>query len=110
VADGIIWNERELFVLLESEQGVVGRDLVRRALRVHAGAVQRCPVGSPESTGIKGYVGGTLRSSLTWELVSEGGGLSAKVGTNVEYAPFVELGTRYMKAQPYLVPALQEAT
>lgn len=110
MADGIIWNERELYVLLRSEQGAVGRDLVRRAIRVHAGAVQRCPVGSPETTHIKGYVGGTLRSSLTWELTQAAEGLSAKVGTNVEYAPFVELGTRYMKAQPYLVPALREAT
>ncbi len=66
----------------------------------------RCPVGTPESTHKRGYIGGRLRSSITWEVVSEGGDLSAKVGTNVEYAPYVELGTRYMRAQPYLVPAL----
>lgn len=32
--------------------------------------------------------------------------LSVKVGTPVEYAPFVELGTSKMAAQPYLRPAV----
>lgn len=105
--DGIVWNPRELYVLLESPDGDTGRDLMRRAIRVHSAAVTRCPVGTPESTHKRGYIGGRLRSSLTWEVVREAGNLSAKVGTNVEYAPFVELGTRYMRAQPYLVPALR---
>jgi phage gpG-like protein len=96
--DGIIWNESELYVLLESPQGATGRDLMSRAIRVHSAAVSRCAVDT-----------GRLRSSITWEVVSEGGELSAKVGTNVEYGPFVELGTRYMRAQPYLVPALSAA-
>lgn len=30
------------------------------------------------------------------------------VGTNVEYAPYVEYGTKRMKAQPYLRPALDD--
>lgn len=105
--EGLIWNEAELFLLLKSEQGPTARDLMRRAIRVHSKAVSLCPVGTPESTGIPGYVGGTLRSSLTWEIVAEQG-LSAKVGTNVFYGPFVELGTRFMRAQPYLRPALSE--
>lgn len=28
------------------------------------------------------------------------------VGTNVEYAPYVEMGTKSTKAQPYLKPAI----
>ena len=36
------------------------------------------------------------------------GDIEAEVGTNVEYAEFVELGTRYQHAQPYLKPALAE--
>lgn len=31
------------------------------------------------------------------------------VGTNVEYAPDQEFGTKFMKAQPYLIPALNES-
>lgn len=66
----------------------------------------RCPVGTPESTGVAGYVGGTLRDSITHK-VSEGA-LSVKIGTNVEYAPYVEYGTYKMKSQPYLMPAVLE--
>lgn len=31
---------------------------------------------------------------------------TAYVGTNVEYAPYVEMGTTNTKAQPYLKPAI----
>ena len=33
--------------------------------------------------------------------------LDVIVGTNVEYSPFVEMGTAIMDAQPYLRPALE---
>lgn len=46
---------------------------------------------------------GRLRNSITH--VVDAGGKSAYVGTNVEYAEYVELGTSRSKAQPYLVPA-----
>lgn len=52
-------------------------------------AKKACPVGTVESTGIKGYRGGTLRDSITH--ATDGDVLS--VGSNVEYAPYVELGT-----------------
>lgn len=45
---------------------------------------------------------GRLRSSITWDSDETG----AVVGTNVEYAPFVELGTIHQRPQPYLVPGL----
>lgn len=60
-------------------------------------AKARCPVGTQESTGIKGYRGGTLRDSIT-NVPSE---YDITIGSNVEYAPYVELGTgRYFKAPP----------
>lgn len=34
----------------------------------------------------------------------------AYIGTNVNYAPYVELGTRKQKAQPYLKPAAADHT
>lgn len=67
-------------------------------------AKRACPVGTPESTGIPGYQGGTLRESITYEVSGD----SAYIGTNVEYAPYVELGTRKMQAQPFLRPAATE--
>lgn len=60
-------------------------------------AKARCPVGTVESTGIKGYRGGTLRNSIT-HMVNDN---TVSIGTNVEYAPYVELGTGpYFQAPP----------
>lgn len=45
---------------------------------------------------------GRLRSSITHETE----GIIGRVGTNVEYARAVELGTEKQSPQPYLRPAL----
>lgn len=47
---------------------------------------------------------GRLRNSITHEVE----GRYAVIGTPVEYAPHVELGTSRSKAQPYLRPAIEE--
>lgn len=46
---------------------------------------------------------GRLRNSITHATDKD----SAYVGTNVEYAPYVELGTSRTRAQPYLRPAVE---
>lgn len=46
-----------------------------------------------------------LRSSITHYIDSNG--KFALLGTNVEYAAFVELGTFKQSAQPYIRPALE---
>lgn len=46
---------------------------------------------------------GRLRNSITHTTDGD----SAYVGTNVEYAPYVELGTSRTRAQPYLRPAVE---
>lgn len=56
-----------------------------------------CPVGTVESTGKKGYRGGTLKGSITHETTED----TVTIGSNVEYAPYVELGTGpYFQAPP----------
>ena len=50
---------------------------------------------------------GRLRASIP--LSSEVRETEATIGSNVVYAPYVEFGTKRMKAQPFLVPALQGA-
>lgn len=45
---------------------------------------------------------GNLKGSLTNRVV----GMTAEVGTNVEYAEYVEYGTRRSVAKPYLRPAI----
>ncbi len=49
---------------------------------------------------------GNLRNSLTYKL--EKNGLEILVGSNVEYAPYVELGTIHMGPRPYLRPAIEK--
>lgn len=68
-------------------------------------AKKNAPVGTPESTGIPGYHGGTLRNSITHQQFDEN---TEVIGSNVEYAPFVELGTYKMAARPFLRRAIEE--
>ena len=58
-------------------------------------AKRKCPVDT-----------GRLRNSITHTV--DGTMLEAYIGTNVEYAPHVELGTRHQDAQPFLRPAAQD--
>lgn len=98
MATVIRFDHAALHRLFNSEQGVVGRDLARRAVKVDAAAKRLCPVDT-----------GRLRSSITWQLAVDSKGLHAIVGSNVTYAPYVELGTRSHSPQPYLRPALGAA-
>ncbi len=50
------------------------------------------PVGTPESTGIPGYIGGTLRNSITHQVRLQDS--EVDIGTNVEYAPYVEFNEK----------------
>ncbi len=47
---------------------------------------------------------GRLRGSITTNIISS---YSGEVETNVEYAKYVEYGTRYQSAQPYFEPAVE---
>lgn len=47
---------------------------------------------------------GTLKGSIRLDI--SGNGVAATVEPTAEYAAYVELGTRFMEAQPYLKPAI----
>lgn len=49
---------------------------------------------------------GTLKRSIGIDISD--GGMTATVEPTAEYAPYVELGTRFMEAQPFLKPAFEE--
>lgn len=54
---------------------------------------------------------GHLRRSIAWEIVSAGAGGPAvigRVGTNLKYGRWLELGTRRMKRRPYIVITLRK--
>lgn len=71
------------------------REVKRSALNIEGGAKNRVPVDT-----------GRLRNSIGHETSLDE--LSATIGSNVEYAPFVEFGTRGRTAKPYLFPAFEE--
>lgn len=64
------------------------------ALKTERGAKKNCPVDT-----------GMLRASITSDI----GVLEAEVGTNVEYAAYVEYGTSKQGAKPFLRPALDSS-
>lgn len=84
--------------LFSSPSGPVGKELVRRSVRVERAAKQACPVDT-----------GRLRSSIAREVGNDERGLVARIGTDVSYGIYVEFGTARMRAQPYLRPALGAA-
>lgn len=56
----------------------------------------------------KGYQTGATKRSIMLSITD--GGLTAEVEPTTEYAPYLEYGTRYMDAQPFVKPALDEQT
>lgn len=54
----------------------------------------------------KGYSLGATRQSIHCEFKDNG--LTAEVGPETEYSGFLEFGTRFMDAQPFVQPALDE--
>ncbi len=100
------WNEA---VLREQLNSIVAVDLVKRAIRVEAAAKSGWS-SPPSMPGHKPAVRtGRLRGSITWRLAADALSPYVDVGTNVFYAPFVELGTSRMQARPFLRPALKAA-
>lgn len=53
-----------------------------------------------------GYQTGTTKRSVGLEIKDEG--LTAESAPETEYSPYVEYGTRFMSAQPFVRPALEE--
>lgn len=89
-------NNIDTFV--QKLQAKVERAIDAAALRCEAGAKKNCPVDT-----------GRLRSSIHGGYPVIGGmgntyTYSRTVGTNVNYAWYVELGTYKMSAQPFLMP------
>lgn len=54
----------------------------------------------------QGYQTGQTKRSVTLDI--KDGGFTAESGPTTEYAEYVEYGTRFMEAQPFVRPALEE--
>jgi HK97 gp10 family phage protein len=81
--------------LLKETNDKCEKMIERTAIKIESKAKYYCPVDT-----------GRLRSSISHRLSYDR--LGAEIGTNVDYAEFVEFGTSKMDAQPYLRPAFIE--
>lgn len=76
-------------------EAALSKRIRETAFNVEGDAKELCPIRF-----------GHLQGSITTQISSDG--LVAEIGTGVDYAEFVELGTRRMRARPYLLPAFEE--
>lgn len=86
----VIKDNSEEFLKALPEQ--IEQALTAIGLTAESYAKQECPVDT-----------GRLRNSITHAVEGD----AVYIGTNVEYAPYVELGTSRMAARPYLRPAAE---
>lgn len=87
----------DVLATLEDAQEIMPElnDAVRNtAFKIEASAKRAAPVDT-----------GRLRGSITTKFKSSNTNPEAEVGTNVEYAPYVEYGTIKMAGKPFLNPA-----
>lgn len=75
-------------------------DDVKKVVRHNGAEMQeKAQRNAPVDTGhLKRSIGIEIRDS----------GMTAEVQPTADYAPYVELGTRFMEAQPYLKPAFDD--
>lgn len=104
MAEQFVWDKAALETLFVSPSGPVAKMLKRKGIAVQS-AAKRNASGRPGPN----VQTGRLRSSITEELGQEGDELVERIGTDVVYAPYVELGTSRAPAYPFLRPALDAA-
>ena len=77
---------------------------VKRVVRHNGSELQRRMQSKADFK--KGYQTGTTKRSIDLEI--KDGGFTAESGPETEYSPYLEYGTRFMEAQPFISPALEE--
>lgn len=96
-------NTSELDAKLKSMLGLASEGDLKTALTAGATVIlNQAKINTPVLSG------NLRRSERIGEFSHKNNSASIKVGTNVEYAPYVEFGTIYQQAQPYLRPAFDE--
>ena len=88
---------RRIERMIENVQEEVKGALTESALLVERDAKIKVPVDT-----------GRLRSSISHSEEFEADNPAVVVGTNTEYASYIELGTSRQAAKPFLYPALSE--
>jgi len=88
---------------ISSNEGT--KAIAKAVTMVHSGAVNNTKAGVLYSDGV--FETGNLRRGLTFQML---GKYAGQIGVNksVDYAGFVEFGTRKQRKKPYLNPAYEK--
>lgn len=97
------FNLGQARVLITSPSSGIVRNMRARALLTQSASKQRLRA-DPRRIDT-----GNLINSIQIREYFRGGGIVERIGTDVEYAPYVFLGTRYMEANPALQDGLRTA-
>ena len=82
----------------------VQMDDVKKVVRFHGAGLQ---TSMQQKADFKmGYATGETKRSISLEMKDSG--LTAEVGPETEYSPYVEYGTRFMSPQPFVRPAFNQ--
>lgn len=113
------FHDEALALLFDDPNGPVGLDIRKRTVRVEQTAVRSVQQpgtgqqygkhrasapGRPPATDT-----GRLANDIHSEVHVDAEGIVGTVGTSVDYAEPLELGTRNMEPRPFLRPALRAA-
>lgn len=79
-------------------------DDVKKVVRHHGSELQQRMQDNADFS--RGYQTGDTKRSIGLEITD--GGMAAEVGPETDHSPYVEYGTRYMEAQPFVRPAFDE--
>lgn len=79
-------------------------DDVKKKVRLHGSQLQTKIQRNADFK--KGYQTGNTKRSIRLEI--SGDGLTAESGPTTDYAEYLEFGTRFMDAQPFVKPSLEE--
>lgn len=96
----VVGLEKLINVLKEN----VTMDDVKRVVRTNGAQLNQNMVSKADFA--KGYQTGATKRSIHLEITE--GGFTAEVGPETDYSGYVEYGTRFMEAQPFIRPALDE--
>lgn len=79
------------------------KSAIRTVVKYNGGRLQNSMTRKAEFT--RGYQTGKTKDSIYLTLTNNG--MTAECGPTTEYAPYLEHGTRFMDAQPFIEPALR---
>ena len=96
----VIVGKPQFLRLLTESPEAVKRAVQNTVVEVAGNVAEQATKYAPKRTGY-------LKSSITAKMLNT---YTAEVEAEASYAAYVEYGTRYMRAQPYMRPALIEAS